>query len=86
MLCPLCNKNRSVTTVVPQVYRCNSCGSLFGQCYLGDSYSLVKPFFVKEEPAAEAIRYFDLECVGSKGIERRHGWYDPASKLIVQVG
>lgn len=83
--CPLCNKSRS-TQVIVGVYRCNSCEAIFGQCYLGESYSLVKPYFSKAEIPAEATRYYDLTCLGSKGIERRHGWYDPASKLIVQVG
>lgn len=85
--CPACNHR--LATIVDghaSVYRCARCKAIYGSCYLGDSYSLVLPFMVASEPPADRVRYFDLECLGSRGITRRHGWYDTETKRIVQVG
>lgn len=69
------------------LYTCGACGALFGDCgYLGDSYKYVSAFFSKAEVPAEQQRYFDLSCLSSNGPTRRHGWYDPSTKLITQVG
>lgn len=70
-----------------RVYQCPRCGAILGSCYLGDSYSIVLPYFDAEpNPPQEAWQYFDLECVGSKGIERRHGWRNRNTKKLLQVG
>lgn len=69
-----------------RVYRCAKCEAIHGYCYLGDSYSLVQPYMIEKEPHTGEMRYYDLECLGSKGLTRRHGWYDPNTGLIVQVG
>ena len=66
------------------VYQCPHCEAVMGQCYKGESYNIVKPYFAKEQPAKEI--YYDLEVLGSNGIERRHGWFDPATGGITQVG
>lgn len=87
MTCPACSATRLAdhgTTF--GVYRCLDCGAIFGRCYLGDSYAIVKPWFSKVEPPAERVRYFDFECLGSGGITRRHGWFDTETGLITQVG
>jgi hypothetical protein len=68
------------------VYRCSGCGGLVGRCYLGESYGLVSPRWAESVVPEEQTRYYDLTCLGSKGIERRHGWYDSATRRIVQVG
>jgi hypothetical protein len=85
--CPACS-HRLATPVegFAQVYRCAKCEAIFGSCYLGDSYTLVLPYMVTVEPPAERTRYYDIECLGSKGITRRHGWYDTETRRIVQVG
>ena len=85
--CPACS-HRLATPVAGfmQVYRCAECGAIYGTCYLGESYSLVLPYMVDTDPPTDRMRYYDLECLGSKGITRRHGWYDTATKRIVQVG
>jgi ribosomal protein L37AE/L43A len=85
--CPACS-HKLVRAVegATQLYRCAKCEAIFGNCYLGDSYTHVLPFMVAAEPPADQIRYFDFTCLGSAGITRRHGWYDTASKRIVQVG
>lgn len=85
--CPACSEKLAYQVEGhTQIYRCAKCEAIYGSCYLGDSYSLVLPYMVKEDPPAEQTRYYDLDCLGSKGITRRHGWYDPQTKLIVQVG
>lgn len=85
--CRACNNIRGNKPVgVGSVYQCAKCQALFGTCYKGESYLLVKPFFVQNEPDPETTRYFDFTTLGSEGLGRRHGWFDPATKLITQVG
>ena len=68
------------------LYACRKCNALFGDgLYLGESYEIVKPFLVPEQPG-DAIRYFDFTCLGSQGLTRRHGWYVPATGMMVQAG
>jgi hypothetical protein len=86
MECPACSAKK-IETLKVTLFRCRACEALFGSMYLGDSYSLVKPYF--DAPGAcapEAQRYFDFECVGSKGVTRRHGWFNPATGYTTQVG
>jgi hypothetical protein len=84
MNCPACS-SRKHKALGNQLFTCLSCNALHGSCYLGDSYGYVLPYMSKRTDM-EGARYFDLECVGSKGLVRRHGWYDPETKLILQVG
>jgi hypothetical protein len=86
MECLLCGSKKKHETIVGSAYRCKKCGAVFGSCYKGDSYSIVKPYFAEEHVPVESLRYYDLEVVGSNGVERRHGWFDPATKLIHQTG
>lgn len=85
MECPACGGKRH-ETIKTQVYRCRRCGAIHGTCYLGESYELVLPFWATEEPPAERICHFDLTCLGSEGITRRHGWYDTETRRVVQTG
>lgn len=68
------------------VFQCQHCQAVLGECYKGDSYSIVKPWFVKVDPPIESTRYYDLDVLGSNGVERRHGWFEVSTGLIVQVG
>lgn len=86
MQCPACNGKRSSETAVHGVYKCRRCEAIFGQCYLGDSYLLVSPYMAAEPVPVEQLRFFDLTTLGSQGVRRSHGWYDPATKLVHQVG
>lgn len=83
--CPGCGRKRKTQMDRAGIYQCVNCGAIYGNCYLGDSYSIVKPMF---DPQSEVIeqRYFDLTCLGSEGISRRHGWYNPKTRLLIQVG
>lgn len=84
--CPMCGCKWGRKTHTLRVYYCENCGGVVGTCYLGESYSFVLPYFSKETVPANKTRYFDLTCLGSEGITRRHGWYCPETKLITQVG
>lgn len=92
--CPACNGKRYKE--MPQVHsvvECSRCHALYGTCTLADSHKFVSPQF---DPAGslDGARYFDFRCVtvaiqnGEKFIKtvRRHGWFNPQTKLIVQVG
>jgi hypothetical protein len=84
--CRACDNVRGNKEVATGIYECAACGAIFGTCYLGDSYGFVKPFFAAAEVPAGQSRYFDFTTLGSNGVGRRHGWFDPATKLITQVG
>jgi hypothetical protein len=85
--CPACShKLGYLLPGYARVYRCAKCEAIHGSCYLGDSYTLVQPYMIDKEPHNGQIRYYDLDCLGSAGVRRRHGWYDPETRLIVQVG
>ena len=68
------------------VYQCPHCQAVMGQCYKGESYKIVLPYFAPIDAKLENQRYFDLTVLGGNGVERRHGWFDIESKRIVQVG
>lgn len=72
---------------VAGVYTCNHCGAILGSCYKGDSYGVVGRRFdtVENCDTCEPV-YYDLEVLGSDGINRIHGWMNPTTRLIVQVG
>jgi len=86
--CRACNNTKGNTLVqgFTQVYKCAACEAIFGNCYLGDSYTLVKPFLVPADVNIQNQRYFDFSTLGSAGNCRRHGWFDVTTKLITQVG
>ncbi len=81
--CPACSAKYAYP-VKGRIYLCARCDAIFGDCYLGESYEFVLPQFSATEPGVS--RYYDFTCLGSKGLTRRHGWYDPATRLITQVG
>tara|TARA_R110000824_G_scaffold380931_2_gene573473 strand:- start:30 stop:317 length:288 start_codon:yes stop_codon:yes gene_type:complete len=75
------------------VFSCDDCGGLLADnVYLGSSYALVSNSFysgpLSDEELMEAgrYRYYDLTCLGSAGITRRHGWFDSETKTVVSTG
>lgn len=90
MTCTCCNNKRGNKRYdenkigLYDVYRCAKCGAVFGSCYLGDSYTVVLPQWHQGDDGETF--YFDLECLGSAGLQRRHGWANKATRKIVQVG
>ena len=85
MQCPSCSRIKGVKSIDMGIYECPKCNAIFGSCYLGDSYKYVLPYF-DESPNPIQERYFDFTCAGSKGITRRHGWFNPKTKCLTQVG
>ncbi len=86
MKCPACDGQRHRPHKVTGVFECKRCGAIHGTCYRGDSYTLVLPYWAMHDVPPERCRYFDLDTLGSGGIERRHGWFDTESRRIVQTG
>lgn len=92
MNCKCCSKKISMKFAsmpykgIMGVYECPKCGAIQGECYKGQSYQIVLPFFSKNEVPNDEWVYYDLTVLGADGIERRHGWFDPATRLITQVG
>lgn len=94
--CPCCLKPISQRTLntpyqangrpVYGVHECPHCKAVFGTCYLGESYGIVLSYMTSANVPMDQTRYYDFETLGSDGIGRRHGWFDPATRLIVQVG
>ena len=71
---------------IPGTHVCQVCGAVEGQCYKGDSYDLVLPYWAPAEVDPSEWVYFDLTVLGSAGVERRHGWFDRVSHKLTQVG
>ncbi len=89
--CPACSAThpQEVETDGVRHWRCRKCEAIFSDTiYLGESYTLVRPFLhpTPQEVPPEGARYFDFLALGSKGVRRRHGWFDLLTRLIVQVG
>jgi hypothetical protein len=95
--CPACsskaiNRNFEILGLSGRGYRvsaCTACRAIFSKTlYLGDSYDIVAPYFISAELDTRELetRYFDFLTLGSKGMTRRHGWFDPITRLITQVG
>jgi len=85
--CPACMRHGAFKIKgYVTVYRCAHCGAIHGSCALGESYNLVLPEWHPHPDRVKREKYFDLHCFGSKNIVRRHGWFDPKTRRIVQVG
>lgn len=86
LCCPACSSENSRQFGSSfTLQECESCGAVFGECYLGESYRIASPGLHQQTEAME-IRYFDLTCLGSNGIVRRHGWSDRFTGKTVQFG
>lgn len=91
MECKNCGKKVSVKNLntrymgISGVFECAKCGAVQGKCYKGDSFRIVKPFMAANATFDNAF-YYDLEVLGSMGIERRHGFADKETRLVIQAG
>lgn len=91
MACPACNAIRGqvLHEWLAQVYRCRACECLHGTVYRGDLYGIVNTTRLAgpdEEGVPGSQRPFDFMVLGSDGVRRVHGWYNPTNRLMTQVG
>lgn len=85
--CPGCGRKTSkIIDLSKSIYRCIYCQAIHGRPTLGETYLFVKSRFCGPGIPAERMCYFDFTCLGSKGLIRRHGWYDRETGFIVQIG
>ena len=85
--CPGCSEDvEGIQTKVAGVVLCPICEAVFGTCYLGESYQFVRPLMEEADDSMENSRYYDFTIIGPEGFERRHGWFNPDTRLVVQVG
>jgi hypothetical protein len=69
------------------VFRCRQCSAVFGVCTREEATELVIPAMSKEDAPPEYWRCYDLQVfAGSQLLERRHGWFDLRTRLILQIG
>ena len=86
--CGGCSGHAEDVVAIPsgrgQVGTCSGCGALLG-CFARRA-DLVAFVNVEEwdaaETSAESTRFFDVELAGG----RIHGWFNPATSRIVQIG
>ncbi len=90
--CPCCSGKKLGTR--GRAHVCKACGAVFGVMGLEESYRIVTPKFQDfaalpggAESVCREQRYYDFTCIADTGaIERRHGWFLPRTRCIVQVG
>lgn len=85
--CPACSGRLFLTTEIGiEVLNCASCGALVADhLYVGQSHTLVSPQWDGAGEACDA-RYFDITALGQNGVVRRHGWFNPGTRKVVQTG
>jgi len=87
LTCPACSgKRHDEHAKIRGIYVCRRCKAVHGTCYKGESYEIVLPYWHEGESNHEDERYYDLETLGSQGIERSHGWFNVKTRRITQVG
>ena len=86
--CPACSSTSSRAHERSGVRVCAACSCVFTErpIWRGDSFEIVLPAWDETDPALVEERPFDLTVVGSDGLERRHGWFNPATRRITQTG
>ena len=87
--CPACSSRDNLEHSNAALASCGRCGALFTTRPIpaGDSYALVAPRWATDPAADSRARYFDLDVLQGDGtVSRRHGWFDPETRLVTQVG
>ena len=94
MRCPACSataiRQNQILGLSGRSYRvstCKNCDAIFSDSiYYGDFLDIIHMKFADPEPPPSQTRYFDFTTLGSKGIQRIHGWYDVNTRRVVQIG
>lgn len=86
--CPACSAPENIASVFPNVVICQGCGGFYTTKPISrvESYFIVKPHFTDDASADDRQIYFDFDVLGSDGPSRRHGWFDPKTRLVTQTG
>ena len=92
--CPACMSDgetgeHTASTTHATIYRCRQCGAIHGEAYLGSSFAVVKNEWELVDVANSIVGeevYYDLTCIGSDGLTRRHGWFNPTTGRVTQTG
>lgn len=84
MRCEACNGKCDLALVRGvAVFRCRDCAGLnHDSMSEEESYRVVLPYMADDPVPPEQWVYYDFSGPGY----RRHGWYDPNTGLIQQVG
>ena len=88
MKCPSCDSTK-LTTIDTGIEECSECKALFTTHHvpLGKTYAHVLPYWDEGTSTEQCEqRYFDFQYLSSKGLGRRHGWFNPATRKITQTG
>lgn len=94
MACPACSSTqigrKQITGRSGALYNvtsCRTCDAIFSDgIYYGNFLDLIDMRWADPEPPASETRYFDFMTIGSKGVQRIHGWYHEATRRVVQIG
>ncbi|NIR06838.1 MAG: hypothetical protein GTN82_15585 [Candidatus Aminicenantes bacterium] len=85
LCCPCCGRKHNAVSTTIMMY-CGECKAVFTPLYKKVSFAYSTNFVETEMESGEDwgnYRYFDIALVNN---ERRHGWYNPQTRNIVQVG
>ena len=90
--CPGCSGS-PLATDIPGVFRCDSCGGVFGECTYPVALKYVKVgIWAPVEVSADNLEYVDLDILwrerksGTPHLTRWHGWVDRKTRKVVQTG
>jgi hypothetical protein len=83
--CPACSSKHRTATKHPQIFTCDECDAIYGNCDLAVS-GIVRPEMTAEDIPDKQLRYFDFTTDGSQGVCRCPGWYDRNTGYIAQIG
>lgn len=85
--CPQCD-GASYSILKGDIKKCSHCEAVYGVATsFAESHQFVLPQFASGEVPHEQTRYYDMMILLPNGqCERRHGWFDPATRRITQVG
>jgi len=84
--CPACDSKRRKRFQL--AWECSKCHAIYGDISDAEFYSgrYIVPLF-GTSTAPELERYFDFRVHRANGrVERVHGWFDEATKRVVQIG
>ena len=83
---PVKKDGTTKTETYTGLFACDRCGGLHGEMYRGEAPTVVNINRMSSRQDTDGGRYFNLALLGSEGVRHVHGWFDPATKLVLQFG